>query len=144
VNPSFDLQRFIEAQARIYSTALQELRSGRKRSHWMWYIFPQIRGLGSSPMSLAYSIESKDEARAYWEHPLLGARLRECTQAVLDAQGRSAEEIFSSPDHLKFRSSMTLFDRSVQDSELFARALAKYFGGRPDPLTLSALGEAST
>lgn len=138
---TFDLQRFIRAQDTIYATALQELRSGHKRSHWMWFIFPQVLGLGSSPTSRLYSIASADEARAYWNHPVLGSRLSECTQAVLALRDLSAEQIFSYPDHLKFRSSMTLFDRAVQDSDLFGAALRKYFGGEADPMTLRLLTE---
>jgi uncharacterized protein (DUF1810 family) len=139
-NDTFDLQRFVSAQEATYSTALQELKSGRKRSHWMWFIFPQLRGLGSSSMAQAYAIASSDEARAYWQHHLLGSRLAECTQAVLDLQDRSAEAIFAYPDHLKFRSCMTLFATSVPESSLFTAALKKYFDGEPDAVTLRLLG----
>jgi uncharacterized protein (DUF1810 family) len=135
------LQRFIDAQARDYAPVLAELRSGRKRSHWIWYVFPQIAGLGSSAMSQRYAIASCEEARAYAEHPMLGARLRECTRLVLDIGGRTAEEIFPYPDDLKFRSCMTLFERCAADPSLFRAALDKYFGGQPDPLTLEILDQ---
>jgi uncharacterized protein (DUF1810 family) len=143
-NDTFDLQRFVSAQEATYSTALQELKSGRKRSHWMWFIFPQLRGLGSSSTAQAYAIASSDEARAYWQHHLLGLRLTECTQAVLDLQDRSAETIFAYPDHLKFRSCMTLFAASVPQSSLFPAALKKYFDGEPDAVTLRLLGGQSS
>jgi len=136
---AFDLQRFVEAQARDYDSAVRELKSGRKRSHWIWYIFPQIAGLGSSAMSQKYAISSCDEARAYAEHSVLSPRLRECTQLVLDVQGRTAEQIFPYPDDLKFRSCMTLFERCAADPAIFRAALDKYFGGKPDPLTLEIL-----
>ena len=136
---AFDLQRFVEAQARDYDSAVRELKSGRKRSHWIWYIFPQIAGLGSSAMSQKYAISSCDEARAYAEHAVLSPRLRECTQLVLDVQGRTAEQIFPYPDDLKFRSCMTLFERCAADPAIFRAALDKYFGGKPDPLTLEIL-----
>ena len=135
----FDLQRFVDAQDRDYATVLRELRAGRKRSHWIWYVFPQIRGLGASAMSRKYAISSKDEARAYSEHPILGPRLRECTQRVLDVEGRTAEQIFPYPDDLKFRSCMTLFERSAADPAVFRAALLKYFGGKPDRVTLDIL-----
>ncbi len=135
----FDLQRFIEAQDHDYGTAVRELKSGRKRSHWIWYVFPQIAGLGSSPMSQKFTISSCDEPRAYAEHPVLGARLRECTQLVLDVQGRRADQIFPYPDDLKFRSCMTLFERCAADPALFRAALEKYFAGEPDRLTLDIL-----
>ncbi|MGB8209525.1 MAG: DUF1810 domain-containing protein, partial [Mycobacterium sp.] len=111
----FDLQRFVDAQARVYPTVLGELRVGRKRSHWIWFIFPQFAGLGSSPTAARYAISSLDEARAYLRHELLGPRLHECTQLVNAVQGRSIGEIFGSPDDLKVRSSMTLFARATQD-----------------------------
>jgi uncharacterized protein (DUF1810 family) len=135
----FDLQRFVHAQARDYDTAVGELKAGRKRSHWIWYVFPQIRGLGMSAMSQKYSISGLDEARAYSEHPVLGPRLRECTQVVLDIHGRTAEQIFPDPDDLKFRSCMTLFERAAADPSVFRAALAKYFGGEPDYATLEIL-----
>ena len=135
----FDLQRFVDAQARDYDIAVGELKAGRKRSHWIWYVFPQIRGLGMSAMSQKYAISGLDEARAYSEHPVLGPRLRECTHLALDVQGRTAAEIFPYPDDLKFRSCMTLFERCAADPALFRAALDKYFGGKPDPLTLEIL-----
>src|SRR5437773_10351896 len=107
---TFNLQRFIEAQHGSYESVLRELRAGHKRGHWIWYIFPQIEGLGGSAMSHKYAISSQDEAKAYWEHPILGSRLRECTELVLKVEGRTAEQIFPYPDNLKFRSCMTLFE----------------------------------
>jgi uncharacterized protein (DUF1810 family) len=136
---SFDLERFVDAQKDQYPQVLRELTAGRKTSHWMWYIFPQIQGLGSSFTAQKYAISSPEEARAYLEHPVLGARLRECTERVLAVQGRSAHAIFGSPDDLKFRSCMTLFARTAEDPQLFEEALAKYYGGEPDPLTLPQL-----
>ena len=135
----FNLQRFIEAQDPDYGSVLRELRAGHKRSHWMWYIFPQIHGLGGSPMAQKYAISSQDEAKAYWEHPVLGSRLRECTQLAMNVEGRTVEQIFPYPDNLKFRSCMTLFERSATDPGIFQAALLKYFGGEPDPLTLKIL-----
>ena len=135
----YNLERFIEAQAPIYNRVLSELRAGMKTSHWMWFIFPQIRGLGQSPISVEYSISSREEARAYLEHPIPGPRLKECTGLVLRAEGRSIEKIFGSPDDLKFRSSMTLFSQVSQDDDVFTRALQKYFDGTPDRLTLERL-----
>ena len=133
------LQRFLDAQADHYESVLRELRSGRKATHWMWYIFPQIRGLGSSTMSERYAISGRAEAVAYLEHAILGPRLTECTQLVVDVQGRSVEEIFSYPDDLKFRSSMTLFAETANDPRLFRAALDKYYRGQPDSLTLDIL-----
>jgi uncharacterized protein (DUF1810 family) len=136
----FDLQRFVDAQARVFETALAELTAGDKRSHWMWFVFPQVAGLGSSPMAQRYAIGSLDEARAYLAHPLLGARLRECTAAVNAVEGRSAHAIFHSPDDLKFRSSMTLFREAAPEEPRFQTALATYFDGAPDLRTLAILG----
>jgi uncharacterized protein (DUF1810 family) len=136
---AFNLERFLLAQDRIYQRVLSELRAGQKMSHWMWFIFPQIRGLGRSPISLEYAISSRDEARAYLQHPLLGPRLKECTQLVLQAESRSALEIFGEPDDVKFRSSMTLFANVCSDDDIFERALQKYFAGIPDRLTLDRL-----
>jgi uncharacterized protein (DUF1810 family) len=135
----FNLQRFVEAQGPVYGSVLRELRAGRKRSHWIWYVFPQIRGLGGSAMSQEYAISGRDEARAYSEHPVLGPRLRECTRVVLDLEGRTAEQIFPYPDDLKFRSCMTLFERAAADPSLFRAALLKYFDGKPDQATLDIL-----
>ena len=132
------LQPFIDAQDSVYEQALAELKAGAKRSHWMWFIFPQIAGLGHSAMAQRYAIGDIEEARAYLAHPLLGGRLRECTQAALDVSGKSAHDIFGSPDDLKFRSSLTLFDK-VSPNDVFQSALKKYFDGKNDPLTISKL-----
>jgi uncharacterized protein (DUF1810 family) len=133
------LARFVEAQAPVYERALAELRQGRKQSHWMWFVFPQIAGLGSSRMSAIYAIASAAEARAYLAHPLLGPRLVECTTAVLGHRGTSAEEIFGDVDALKFRSSMTLFAAVAEPDSCFAAALAAFYGGSGDALTLQRL-----
>jgi uncharacterized protein (DUF1810 family) len=135
----FDLQRFVDAQARVYADVLDELRAGRKRSHWIWFIFPQVDGLGSSPTAARYAICSLDEARAYLRHDVLGPRLHECTRLVNAVQGRSVSEIFRSPDDLKVRSSMTLFARATPDNEDFVELLARYYGGEEDPLTWERL-----
>ena len=132
------LERFVKAQEGIYPRALAELKAGRKQSHWMWFIFPQIAGLGHSAMAQMYAIASLEEARAYLAHPLLGPRLRECCEAVLAVEGKSAHTIFGSPDDLKFRSSMTLFDLA-SPNDIFRAALDKYFDGEADPLTLQTL-----
>jgi uncharacterized protein (DUF1810 family) len=131
----YDLERFVQAQAADYDRALSELRAGEKRSHWMWYIFPQLEGLGHSPMSQRYSIKSVAEARAYLDHPVLGPRLRESAAVVRDTEGRSALEIFGSPDDLKLRSCATLF-ASVSDEPVFEQLLEKYFDGQHDDKTL--------
>ena len=136
----FDLERFVRAQAADYDLALSELREGEKRSHWMWYVFPQIEGLGNSPTSHRYSIKSAAEARAYLGHPTLGPRLRECAAVVLGIVGRSALEIFGSPDDLKLRSCATLFAR-VSDGGAFEQVLTKYFNGQHDSETLWRLRE---
>ncbi|SDN91247.1 Uncharacterized protein, DUF1810 family [Methylobacterium phyllostachyos] len=137
---AYDLGRFVEAQDGVYEHALAELQAGAKRSHWMWFVFPQIAGLGSSPMAQRYAIGSLNEARAYLAHPVLGERLRACTTAVNRVSGRSAHAIFGSPDDMKFRSSLTLFSAAAPDEPLFAEALAKYFNGEPDAKTLAKLG----
>jgi uncharacterized protein (DUF1810 family) len=134
----FNLERFVRAQAADYDRALSELRDGKKRSHWMWYIFPQMEGLGHSPMSRRYSIGSAAEARAYLDHPVLGPRLRECAAAVHGIVGRSVLEIFGSPDDLKLRSCATLFAR-VSDDGVFEQVLQKYFSGQHDKETLRRL-----
>ena len=131
----FNLQRFVDAQASVYRQACAELRAGRKATHWMWFVFPQIAGLGTSTMARLYAIGSAAEARAYLAHPLLGARLRECTALVLAIEGRTAHEIFRDPDDLKFRSSMTLFAAVADDAAIFDQALQKYFAGAGDPRT---------
>jgi uncharacterized protein (DUF1810 family) len=136
----YNLARFVEAQRGTYETALAELRAGQKRSHWMWFIFPQIAGLGSSPMAQHYAISSIEEAQAYLADPVLGARLKACTEAVNGHDGRSAHAIFSSPDDMKFKSSMTLFGEAKPTEPTFRTALDRYFGGERDPLTLSRLG----
>ena len=135
----YNLERFLLAQERVFDRVVSELRAGMKTSHWMWFIFPQIRGLGRSPISVEYAISSRDEARAYLQHPLLGPRLKECTRLVLEVQGRSVEDIFGLPDDMKFRSCMTLFARVSPDDDTFERALQKYFAGIPDQLTLDRL-----
>ncbi len=132
----FDLRRFLTAQDRVYEQALAEVRGGRKRSHWMWFVFPQFEGLGSSPTAGHFAIRSLDEARAYLGHPVLGARLVECAAALLDLEGRSASEIFGYPDDLKLHSSMTLFELASPPGSLFGRVLERYFGGERDGETL--------
>ncbi len=134
-----DLQRFLDAQHDIYDQVLSELRSGRKRSHWMWFVFPQIIGLGSSPTAVHFAIQSPDEAKAYLRHPVLGPRLRECTELVNAIEDRTIEQIFGYPDDLKFRSCMTLFANATSDNQVFLDALQKYFNAEPDPLTLERL-----
>lgn len=135
-----DLQRFVDAQDRVYDNVLDELRAGRKRSHWMWFVFPQIRGLGNSPTAQHYGIASLEEARAYLNHPVLGPRLRECVALVNAVEGRSAEQVFGWPDDLKLRSSVTLFAHATDDNGDFLALLDKYYGGEQDPLTLERLG----
>ncbi|AGB23616.1 hypothetical protein Mycsm_03310 [Mycobacterium sp. JS623] len=138
----FDLQRFVEAQDRVYDTVLTELRSGAKRSHWIWFVFPQLRGLGRSATAQHYGISTVDEARAYLAHPVLGARLRECTGLVAAIEGRSVDEIFGWPDNLKVRSSMTLFARASDDPETqagFLAVLDKFYDGEEDPATVELL-----
>lgn len=140
---AFHLQRFVEAQADRYEEVLSELHSGQKQSHWMWFIFPQIRGLGHSATARHFAISSLDEARAFLAHSVLGPRFRECTALVHQIQNRTVERIFGFPDHLKFRSSITLFHQASPldsgDQQLFQAALDKYFAGQPDPLTLSLI-----
>lgn len=136
---SHNLQRFIDAQDPVYEEVLAELAAGQKTSHWMWFVFPQHKELGRSAMAQHYGIASKEEAQAYWQHPVLGARLRECVELVLAVKGKTAFQIFGSPDDLKFRSSMTLFSQAEPGEPLFKRALAKYFGGIGDSRTLELL-----
>jgi uncharacterized protein (DUF1810 family) len=124
----------------VYERARAELAAGQKRGHWIWFIFPQLKGLGMSALSEEFGISSLDEAKAYIHHPVLGVRLRECTQLVLNVQGRSVDQIFGDPDNLKFRSCMTLFAESTPDNQIFKDALEKYFGGEGDPVTLERLG----
>jgi uncharacterized protein (DUF1810 family) len=135
-----DLGRFVQAQAGDYERALAEVRGGRKRSHWMWYIFPQYDGLGFSPTSRRYAIKSVAEARAYLSHPVLGPRLVECAEAALGVEGRSASEVFGSPDDLKLRSCATLFASVSPAGSVFERLLDKYFRGERDAQTLRLLG----
>jgi len=135
----YNLQRFVEAQDSVFQRVCPELRSGSKRSHWMWFIFPQIRGLGQSAVSVKYSISSLAEAKAYLAHFILGPRLRECTRLVNHVDGRCIEEIFGFPDDLKFHSSITLFARATPDNQVFMDALQKYFRGEFDQLTLDRL-----
>ena len=139
---NFNLQRFVEAQNYRdpgYQSILEELRSGYKCTHWMWYIFPQVQGLGKSELAQTYAISSQAEARAYSEHPILGFRLQECTNLVMKIEGVDAKKIFGYTDCLKFHSSMTLFELSAVDPSIFRDALNKYYGGEPDTLTLQIL-----
>jgi uncharacterized protein (DUF1810 family) len=140
----YGLARFVEAQSGCYARVLQELAAGEKSSHWMWFIFPQLQGLGTSPMARRYAVADVAQARAYLEHPMLGARLRECTLRLLAVEGRTAHAIFGSPDDLKLRSCLTLFARAAPGEALFGAALAKYFGAAGDPLTLSLLTSSAS
>ena len=136
----FDLERFVSAQSGSYARALDEIRAGRKRSHWIWFVFPQIRGLGLSPTSQHYGVSGIDEARAYLSHPILGSRLRECAEALLALEGRTASAIMPYPDDLKLRSSMTLFERVAGPDSVFSRVVEKYYQGHRDERTLELLG----
>jgi uncharacterized protein (DUF1810 family) len=129
----------VDAQAPAYEQVRREMEAGRKQSHWMWFIFPQIAGLGHSPMSVRFAIISLDEAKAYLTHPVLGARLRECTRLTLRVEGKTARDIFGPIDEIKFHSSMTLFARAAPDEGLFQRCIDKYFAGAPDPATLAKI-----
>jgi uncharacterized protein (DUF1810 family) len=135
----YNLQRFVSAQNPVYEEVRSELRAGQKRSHWMWFVFPQIEGLGGSPTARKFAISSIGEAKAYLQHKVLGPRLYECTALVNEIRGKSIEEIFGYPDYLKFRSSMTLFSQAAPDEPVFAEALRKYFGGENDALTIERL-----
>ncbi len=137
----FNLNRFVEAQASVIDTVLLELKRGKKQSHWMWFVFPQIAGLGFSSMAQKYAISSLDEARAYLGHPVLGDRLRKCVELVLQVENRSAHQIFGSPDDMKFRSSLTLFSEATGE-EVFLRALDEYFDGVPDSATLEIMARS--
>jgi len=139
MSDTYDLQRFVDAQNPVYDKICAELRDGQKKSHWMWFVFPQIEGLGSSPMARKFAISSLAEAAAYLEHPVLGPRLTECTRLVNLVEGRSIEQIFGRPDDLKFRSSMTLFARASLDNQVFVDALQRHFKGEFDPATLERL-----
>ena len=135
----FELSRFLKGQDRVYDRVLSELRSGRKRTHWMWFVVPQIEGLGYSSTTQYYSIKSKEEARQYLNHPLLGKRLRECAESILALEGLSASSIFGYPDDLKLKSSMTLFTSVAEPQSVFSRVLEKYFQGNRDERTLALL-----
>jgi|ERR1700722_18491929 len=139
----YNLQRFIDAQRGLYAQAQAELAAGRKTSHWMWFIFPQIKGLGHSAMAQKYAISSLGEAKAYLDHPLLGARLRDCTRLVTSLSGLSVEDIFAYPDHLKFHSSMTLFAHAAGDDQIFMTALNKYWQAQFDNQTIERLVNVS-
>jgi len=135
----YDLDRFVRAQDPVIAQACAELRNGRKTSHWMWFVFPQIAGLGMSAMSQRYAISSLEEARAYLQHPVLGTRLRLCVSLLLEVEGRSAHEIFGSPDDMKLRSSLTLFEYAAPEDPIFRQALDRYFDGAEDQATLDRL-----
>jgi uncharacterized protein (DUF1810 family) len=135
----YDLQRFVDAQNPVFAQVCAELREGQKKSHWMWFIFPQLRGLGSSQMASKFGISSRQEAEAYRKHPVLGPRLMECTRLVTLVEGRSITQIFGYPDNLKFRSSMTLFANATSENKIFQDVLQKYFAGEPDRLTIERL-----
>lgn len=135
----YNLRRFVDAQEGVYEGARSEIKAGRKRGHWMWFIFPQIAGLGHSYASQKFAISSKDEAKSFLEHPILGVRLRECVVLANKIEDKSAEDIFGEIDSLKFRSSMTLFAMAATDNQIFKDALLKYFDGRPDPRTIERM-----
>lgn len=141
MNAAFDLDRFITAQENVYSRALSEIKNGRKESHWMWFIFPQIDGLGFSSMTVKYAIKSREEAVAYLHHKVLGSRLREITSALLEVQGKSAREIMGSPDDMKLKSCMTLFALVSDENNIFQAVLDQYFGGKADERTIDLLKE---
>lgn len=133
------LERFVQAQDRVYASVLEELAAGEKTSHWMWFVFPQLKALGRSTIARHFGIESRNEAMAYWQHPVLGPRLKECTKLVLAASDKTAHDIFDAPDDLKFWSCMTLFAQVAPQEPLFGQALERFFGGRPDKNTLELL-----
>ena len=139
VSDAYNLERFLHAQSFVYDDVIAELGAGMKRTHWMWFIFPQIAGLGSSPTAVRYAITSRKEAVAYLQHPVLGPRLRECTRLVNAVDGRSIDQIFGYPDDLKFHSSMTLFANTTEDNEIFRSAIKKYFNGEMDLNTIQKL-----
>ena len=139
---STELDHFVAAQAAVHEQVLQELAAGHERSHWMWFVFPQLRELGHSAMARHYGLASLAEARDYWRHPVLGPRLRECTDRVLGVPDRTATQIFGTPDDLKFRSSLTLFEVAAPDEPIFRRALDRFYGGVADPRTLALLAES--
>lgn len=133
------LARFVEAQSPVYASVLAELAAGRKTSHWMWFVFPQLKPLGRSGTARFYGLEDRAEAAAYWQHPVLGERLKECTRLVLATPGKTAHDIFGSPDDLKLRSCMTLFGAVAPDEPAFRDVLARFYAGEPDPATLALL-----
>jgi uncharacterized protein (DUF1810 family) len=137
VHDAFNLKRFVDAQEPVFAQVLLELERGRKRTHWMWFVFPQLAELGSSDMARHFGIHSLEEARAYLRHPLLGVRLRQCCATLLQVQDRGAHDIFGSPDDLKLRSCLTLFGLAAPDEPIFSQCLARYYGGEPDELTLA-------
>ncbi len=139
MNNPYDLERFVNAQETTFEQVCAELRAGRKKTHWMWFMFPQLKGLGHSEMARKFAVSSRQEAEAYLEHAILGPRLRKCTQLVIEVEGRSVEQIFGYPDDLKFRSSMTLFANATAENQVFNDALQKYFDGEPDSLTVELL-----
>ena len=143
MNDLFNLERFVDAQKSVYSTVIEELEFGLKISTWMWFIFPQVEGLGRTHMAKRYAIKSLDEAKAYVTHPLLGKRLQECINLVIDIDGKSANAVFGDPDDLKFRSSMTLFLVAAPHIDLFQRALNKYYDGQQDEITIQILNDIS-
>jgi len=140
----YDLARFVDAQQGVYETAIAEIRAGRKRSHWMWYVFPQVLGLGSSATAQHYGIRDAEEARAYLAHPVLGQRLIECAEAICSVTGRSAREILGTPDDLKLRSCATLFAQVSPPGSVFDRVLRRYYDGQPDQATLALLRPQET
>ncbi|RPI77424.1 MAG: DUF1810 domain-containing protein [Planctomycetaceae bacterium] len=144
MNDEYNLNRFVVAQAPVFGQVVNELKSGRKRGHWMWFIFPQVKGLGSSQTAQEFAIGSLQEAEAYLRHSLLGPRLRECAGIVATSAAASAEQIFGYPDVLKLRSSMTLFREATADNEVFSSVLARYFGGEADPKTTAILGSPAS
>lgn len=139
----FNLSRFVEAQRPLFDRVMDELRAGRKTSHWMWFVFPQLRGLGHSEMADRFAISTLDEAQAYLEHDLLGPRLEQCVRAVLEHRGMNAKQIFGSPDDLKFRSCLTLFMCAQTGSALYQQALDQFYSGEPDRRTLLLLGRST-
>lgn len=141
MNDSHDLNRFVAAQEGVYETALREIRNGRKQGHWMWFIFPQIAGLGRTETSRHYAIKSREEAVAYLNHPVLGRRLREASEALLSIESKSATDVLGTPDDLKLRSSMTLFKSVSAENDVFLKVLDRYYNGEEDPQTFRILSE---
>jgi uncharacterized protein (DUF1810 family) len=139
MNDPYNLQRFVDAQEPVWARVRSELLDGQKRTHWIWFVFPQLVGLGKSAMATRFAISSRAEAKAYLEHPILGPRLRDCTQWVTQVRGRSADEIFGYPDNLKFQSSMMLFANAAADGQIFLDAFKKYYAGEPDRFTIARL-----